>query len=96
MNWLSKISNRKVFIGDCVSCLDDPNFNVAADATELAQIIDRSTALSMHEVFDMCLLGAVTENKIRHHRDAFQFGMDERTGTVWAYDADRDVHYFFR
>lgn len=86
-----ELSARLQFVGDCVTGLDDPEFQsrVAEDATELAQLVesDRVVKLTRNSFDDLCDAAGLPIS-----RDA-EFARNGRV--AWFYAPESDRHYFF-
>ena len=93
MSWFQKISATKAYLGDCRTCLENPQFwGIATDATELAQIIENGTEIDFGSFF-AAVAPTPLLAEIRHSPDRYGFFQNGRL--MWAYDEEEDVHHFF-
>ena len=87
----------KVYVGNCVHGLEDPQFTnlIAADATELAQLIEAGISLAPHSFFALCSVEKPLATAIQQQPQNFEFAINQKRNVIWAYDLDQDIHYFY-
>ncbi len=80
------MKRKLAYIGNCVECGDgeSPINDVFGDATEMAQFLEGAQDITESAFKKM--VGEVPKG-------AGWFG--KRAGIYFAYDADKDVHYFY-
>lgn len=95
MNWYKRAQVKKIFVGDCVNGLNNEVFKdvIAEDATELAQLIENSTPITLSQFLDLCDIDIKFKKRIIGSKDIFKAG--QFNNIVWLYDKSRDKHYFY-
>ena len=95
MSWYKEAKLKKVFIGDCVTGLNNDLFKkyVAQDATELAQLIVNSNPISLSQFLDICEVDERFKRGIEKTKDVFE--ARQFNGVVWIWDTNKDRHYFY-
>lgn len=82
------------FLGTCISTVDD---HCIWDATEMAQLIENSSEVNPYGLIH--LLSGLSSAKNINHRfknNPSSFEAGYYGDTYWIWDADKDIHYFFR
>ncbi len=98
MNWY-KIANNKIFIGNCISGLDDPYFQNTLgiyDATELAQLVENGIKISYEQFLNYANLHPETIKKIQQNPENYEFYYNRERNIVWIYNINEDVEYFYK
>ena len=102
---VTEARSARVYIGNCVTGLDDPSFQryIASDATEMEHLVGDDIPNSKKEILgrgifvERCDVPDFLMKKINHHK--FQFARNispyKKVVVFWAYDLDEDIHYFF-
>jgi len=98
--------DKKGFIGDCVTGLDDPMFRryVADDATEMAQLVENGEEITKDNFYAMAFHTVDTGMPPKENVDAafrsgdvddYQFYYNRGKNVAWIYDSLEDVEYFY-
>jgi hypothetical protein len=99
MSWLQRISqmDKRVFIGQCVSGLDDPGFCdiVGYDATEMAQLVENGQEISFQDFLSKCILESTVLSSIESEPNRYIFFINIDRNILWIYDKGSDIHYFY-
>ena len=84
----------KIFIGDCVTGLDDEYFRnrVADDATNLAQLVDNGREIREQEFFNIAEPSYMTIQKLDGN---YKYYYNSVADVAWIYDVDKDIEYFY-
>jgi len=95
MNWYKKAQVKKIFIGDCTTGINNEVFKdvIAEDATELAQLIENSTLITLSQFLDLCDIDDKFKKRIFKSKDIFEAG--QFNNIVWLFDKNRNKHYFY-
>jgi hypothetical protein len=83
------------YIGNCTD--DNAWENIYANATDMQQSIDDSVKLSRAEFEEKIDVPDAAWSSIQETIAAedYQFGFDAWNNVAWAYDAAKDIHYFW-
>lgn len=89
----------RYYVGNCVDGLEDEWFqnNVAADATELAQLVDESNSkpLTLDDFLATCEVSEEWENQLRQNSERYELASNEDKKVSWIYNREIDIHHFF-
>ena len=94
MSWLSKLSSKKTYIGNCIHGLNDERFMDIVncyDATQLAQFVDNGVLIDYYSFTDVCDMPSCPVNM--GNIDDYEFFTNGNI--MWMHDLNQDVHYFF-
>lgn len=82
--------NIRHYIGNCVHSLDTQVLDSygVTDATELAQALEDSQEMSLQQFKNFCYI------KPQHSGRNFVYGKSNK-GFYYAYDTNKDIHYFY-
>ena len=97
MNWYKKIAS-KVFIGNCITGLNDPLFQNALqiyDATDLAQLVEKGKKISKEQFLSMCFVEDSILQQINQNPNNFIFYYDNLDDIAWIYNINKDIEYFY-
>lgn len=97
MNWY-KTANSKIFVGDCITGLDDPYFCDTIgvyDATDLAQMVANAEEINFNQFLSMVGRNCDIEG-IRGNQENYKFYFSPEKNVVWLYNIGKDVEYFYK
>ncbi len=97
MNWYKK-ANSKIFVGDCITGLEDPNFQDILgvyDATDLAQLVANGTEISFNQFLNIVGKNCDIEG-IRGDQKNYEFYFSPEKNIVWIYNIRKDIEYFYK
>lgn len=88
--------DKKAFIGNCVTGLDDEQFReyIADDATLLAQLVENSKEITKNTFLKNCCI----EKKVKKNMKRFVYYNYAyyKSGNIYFYrDVKKDIEYFY-
>lgn len=82
---LKNLFEKKFYVGSCVET------DYFSDATEMAQAVENGVEISSQEFLSNVNTDTILMNKIKKA----SFWKNEDLGVYWAYDFNKDIHYFW-
>lgn len=105
INLLEKLlgeMDKKVFIGNCVTGLEDPQFQdmIAGDATVMAQLVEGGEEITKDDFLKIChvdpeILEELNMAEKDDYVDDYEFYYNRDKNIAWYYDTLEDVEYFY-
>lgn len=92
-----RIASQKVFVGNCITGLNDPMFQdyIAEDATELAQIVGSGIEITKEDFLNMVLLDPTILDILNKDKNRYQYYYNQGKDIAWYYDTIKDIEYFY-